>query len=384
MEKCNIEGVFHSDDYNEAQQDAYYTDKQETNTLLINPDSRGSGAYLKLISGGEKFLGEIDIAPQFKLAISLFYVHKKENFNGIKIIKLQYCKKHDWKITGFIKFNYVEREHLQQILSILTNISVDKKVNKSRIDLGNLEDISQITTLLENIDSLKIQKIAHALGQNPSLHQDIIALRHKRDVLKKFEEMLSQDLKEPEWQDFFQKNQWIFGYGLQYRFQGILQREAHISDSNLDGTGEVISDFLISDQRFVTFVEIKRPDTLLFKNKPNRNKAWGLTSDLFDAASQILQQKAEGEYKFKDRSLYDDKNNRVESKPYDSKAILLIGNLKKELESAANDVEKSVKLETFERFRRDSRNIEIITYDELYDRTKHIIASLDEKAELEQ
>ncbi len=109
----------------------------------------------------------------------------------------------------------------------------------------------------------------------------------------------------------------------------------------------------------------------------NRSKAWGLKSDLFDAVSQILQQKAEGEYKFKHQTLYDSNGKRVESKPYDSKAILLIGNLAKELENAANDYEKNIKLETFERFRRDSRNIEIITFDELYERTKCIVKTLE-------
>ena len=38
-----------------------------------------------------------------------------------------------------------------------------------------------------------------------------------------------------------------------------------------------------------------------------------------------------------------------------------------------SDKEKRVKLKTFELFRRDSRNVEIITYDELYERAKFIV-----------
>ena len=36
--------------------------------------------------------------------------------------------------------------------------------------------------------------------------------------------------EEKVWQSFFEKNEWIFGYGLDYRFQTILQRESHVSD----------------------------------------------------------------------------------------------------------------------------------------------------------
>lgn len=59
---------------------------------------------------------------------------------------------------------------------------------------------------------------------------------------------------------------------------------------------------------------------------------------------------------------------------YDPKCLLIIGNLTKEL-NCINDKEKMIKQKTFELFRRDSRNIEIITYDKLYDRAKFIITN---------
>jgi hypothetical protein len=38
-----------------------------------------------------------------------------------------------------------------------------------------------------------------------------------------------------------------------------------------------------------------------------------------------------------------------------------------------DDREKEMKLQTFELFRRDSRNVEILTYSELYDRADFIV-----------
>ena len=54
----------------------------------------------------------------------------------------------------------------------------------------------------------------------------------------------------------------------------------------------------------------------------------------------------------------------------DPKSILLIGS---NGQFSGTEKERTIKLRTFELFRRDSRNIEILTYDELYERAKFIV-----------
>ncbi|MGC2245351.1 MAG: hypothetical protein WA609_01995 [Terriglobales bacterium] len=45
---------------------------------------------------------------------------------------------------------------------------------------------------------------------------------NRQIALNTFEEQLNrQDWLEPEWQEFFWKNKWIFGYGLSYQFLGL-------------------------------------------------------------------------------------------------------------------------------------------------------------------
>jgi hypothetical protein len=44
-----------------------------------------------------------------------------------------------------------------------------------------------------------------------------------------------------------------------------------------------------------------------------------------------------------------------------------------QLKTCANDRERETKQRTFELFRRDSRSVEIMTYDELLERTKFIV-----------
>lgn len=172
------------------------------------------------------------------------------------------------------------------------------------------------------------------------------------------------------WQYFFEKNEWIFGYGLDYRFQGILQREFAASNSEADGSNVVFSDFLLGDKRFTTFVELKKSDTPIFGKDKNRSNCWRLSDDFIESVSQILEQKASGQLKL--ATLQHDKNGKeIKQKAYDSKVILIIGSWD-QIKNCI-DEEKQIKKRTVELFRRDSRNIEILTFDELYDRAKFIV-----------
>lgn len=174
------------------------------------------------------------------------------------------------------------------------------------------------------------------------------------------------------WHHFFKTNEWMFGYGLDYRFQGILQKEFHASDTSAAGKDGVISDYLLGDKRFTTFVELKLPSTELFGAIKNRSNSWKLSNKLIEAYSQILEQKASGQIKIEQtKELLDDFNHEITQRSYDSRTILIIGCW----DEIADDPKgiKSVKEKTFELFRRDSRNIDIITYDELYDRARFIV-----------
>ena len=181
-----------------------------------------------------------------------------------------------------------------------------------------------------------------------------------------------KDKKEEKvWQFFLEKNEWIFGYGLDYRFKTILQRESHVSDAELDGSNTVIADYLLGDKKFTTFVEIKKPSTPLFGTVKERSNSWRLSNEVVYSVSQILEQKASGLIKL-DKQQHDSSGNPIIQKAYDSKVILILGHWK-QLKESSSELESEIKKKTFDLFRNDSRNIEIITYDELYDRARFIV-----------
>ena len=180
---------------------------------------------------------------------------------------------------------------------------------------------------------------------------------------------VKKEWNEPQWQSFFESNTWIFGYGLDYRFLTILQREAAVSSSDLDGKNTVESDFLMGSTDFTVMVELKRPDTPLFENAQNRSRSWRLSKHLVDAVSQILAQKASWEIEAT-KTCYNSQGDPINQKTCDPKCILIVGNKN---QFSGSPREQDIKCRTFELFRRDSRNIEIITYDELYERANFIV-----------
>lgn len=179
------------------------------------------------------------------------------------------------------------------------------------------------------------------------------------------------------WQHFFRNNEWIFGYGLDYRFLGILQNKAHIANGDVAGRDGAISDSLLGCSKFTVLVEIKKPNTQLFtqlfENSKNRANSWKLSDDLIDSLSQILEQKASWQIKAEvnANNNFNDEGKLIQQKTLDPKSILIIGS---DSQFEGTEKIKQIKLRTFELFRRDSRNIEILTYDELYERAKFIVS----------
>ena len=304
-----------------------------------------------------------------------------EKNNGIYVLTIQkYTKK-----TGVpheISFSFIGKEirELKEFIDSIVLLSF-KDDGKSRIEESDLLRIKEIFS--KNPDVQLIEEVL----KNQITDKDVVALGYRKFQLEIFKKLLYENYMptykqavigkpttkdELAWQYFFNKNKWIFGYGLDYRFQGILQKEFHSSYSEADGSNEVIADFLLGDKKFTTFVELKKPDTPLFGNSKNRSNSWKLSDDLIDAVSQILEQKASGQIKLENHTLYDDNGNEIKQKAYDSKTVLIIGTWG-QLNKINVDLEKKIKEKTFELFRRDSRNIEIITFDELYERARYIV-----------
>lgn len=344
--------------------------------------------YVSKVINSEKILGEVKEKGVLQLRITdsgkqEILAKVLEVNNKIYVLTLQRYTKESGS-PHKIHFSFVGNEILELrdfIDSIILLNFPDE--HKTKVESADLLKIKKIFS--ENPDISLIEQVL----KNNVTDKDIVALGYRKSQLDIFRKLLQENYlteykkevikntqikDESAFQYFFNKNPWIFGYSLDYRFMGILQKEFSASGTEADGSGQVNGDFLIGDEKFTTFVELKKPDTPLFKNSTIRSGVWKLSTDLMEAKSQILEQKASGQIKIEKETIHNSDGKEIKQKSYDSKVILIIGSWDQVKDDV--DLVKQTKIKTFELFRRDSRNIEIITYDELYERAKFITESI--------
>lgn len=322
----------------------------------------------------------IRFAPRTMLKV--IYIKDQEDIEGFEIIKLvNEVEKERVKLS---KFNFAQ---LKEFLRFISEIDL-KGITARRLKILDdqeldADSIRSVKTLLSKEGGADL--VETLINEGIISSKDIVNTSFRKRGLQIFKKLkdnpnywkiyadengIKKHSEEKVWQYFFEKNQWIFGYGLDYKYQEILQREVHLSDAELDGSNTVIGDYLLGDNFFTTFIELKKPTTTFFGNKGNRSNSWKLSNELIESVSQILEHKASGLIRL-DKQQYIN-GEPVKQKAYDSKVILIIGDWK-ELDKTESSLEKEIKKKTFELFRRDSRNVEILTFDELYERA-HFIA----------
>jgi len=193
----------------------------------------------------------------------------------------------------------------------------------------------------------------------------------RQAALAEFETMLGQDLPEAQWQTFLDANQWIFGYGLRYQILRPVTGQPQYGGTNVFGLGAQRGDNLMAtegDLHFTVLVEIKKPQTRLTSDRRYRNGAWLLGGELLGAVSQM-----QANCQTWGRRALDHDNRdleREECYTREPKGILVIGSLQ---ELRGDDGNADVKRSTFESFRRNLHNPEIITFDELLARARFIV-----------
>jgi len=244
----------------------------------------------------------------------------------------------------------------------------------SKINEPNVTD-ENVLNYLENNPTL-INKIV----ENDLTENDVVSIGYRKKQLEIFERMLeNNDLKESDWQKFFEKNNWIFGYGLSYVFSTNLDNkklEQVVSGFDFNNDGKRV-DGLLKTAGFINslcFVEIKTHKTPLLKNE-YRVGCWNITDEFSGAVTQIQNTIYLANKTIQDSVRLKDKEGYFSGEEifnFNPKAYLIIGKLD---EFTKNQEVHHNKYRSFELFRKNVNSPEIITFDELYERAKFIVDS---------
>jgi len=182
--------------------------------------------------------------------------------------------------------------------------------------------------------------------------------------------------EEPVWHHFLKTNDWIIGLNVDIKFIRDLFSEQKVGEEDSKGRGNPTVDFL-GVSYFTTLIELKTSKTPIFKkDKSNRARSntWDFSNDFIEAYSQTLAQRTDLHY---NKQIVDEQGEILDTQKHrilDPKSVLIIGNRNVEFPHVRS-TNLNTKSDCFERFRRDKRNVEIVTFDEIFERAFHIVYS---------
>jgi hypothetical protein len=152
--------------------------------------------------------------------------------------------------------------------------------------------------------------------------------------------------------------------------------QASVGGRKLSGDGEKITDFFVKNSltNNTAIFEIKTPRTAILNKTPFRDGVFTPSTDLSGSINQALDQK----YQFQKQIAQIKDNTRLyDIESYTVHCCLVIGRT-----PDGNDQTKS-----FELFRRNSRDVEIVTFDELLGKLKQLstfLRAADESTESQE
>uniref|UniRef100_B0SW48 Shedu protein SduA C-terminal domain-containing protein n=1 Tax=Caulobacter sp. (strain K31) TaxID=366602 RepID=B0SW48_CAUSK len=308
-----------------------------------------------------------------------------QDANEIKRLTLQTFKARPGFTQSFVKEEFTFRgDEFERLLGFLNQIKFVDLTNEENFQIEDISKKAGPKAVIDASDRGIIDAIQGLSGnqragllrnlQGSLTSDEINTLLGRKEGLAEFEQQLSSgNWSEASWQDFFEREQWVFGYGLDYRIMRHFDREMVVGGAGTDNQNKPTVDFLTTFTDYTVLVEIKKPATPIFKRRAGgRAGTWDFSSEFMSAVSQILEQKAEWLAFSQQGDHYNkDGTERLEARTRSPKAILVIGS-RAEFDPVHGVRDARVKQDTFELFRRETRSIDIITFDELVDRARFI------------
>jgi len=323
-----------------------------------------------------------------------------EDTRGISTLSIQkYTIKSGSPHNTYFTFTGNEIEILFNFIRNIALIPITDKGN-AKLDDKFVQEI-----VLTKEQALKLiheePELLKELIDNQISKSDIVNLGFRKSQLEKYSEYIEDDDKfenarinlgdnkttEDVWQAYFQKNTWVFGYGLNYIFNTPLdgkKLEQVVKGNDVFDSGKRVDAFL-KTQGIISslcFVEIKTHKKNLLQPVKDayRAESWAISKELSGAIAQVQRTVQVSLRNIKTKTQVKTKHGEITGEElflYEPKSYLIIGSLSEfEGEHGINED----KFSSFEMFRRNIKNPEIITFDELYSRAKYIVEANEEKA----
>ncbi len=258
----------------------------------------------------------------------------------------------------------------------------DKHVADKLMDISKIVEASwlQEKDIKQLSDSIIFESRKNALNIFKNMLDNVenhLGISYIEEYKK--DNWLKQKWEEIAWHHFLSNNQWIIWLNLNLKFISNFIDEGDVWVKDICWKWSPKVD-IIGYSDYTVLVELKTANKCIFtdtkKPKTGRTNTWSFSDDFIDGISQCLAQKSEHDKERKEiKREWDDWRKEVlrEIRTIDTECIFIIWNKEKELPLKSTYDENDIKRDTFKRYRENSKNITIITFDELYERAKNIL-----------
>ncbi|MFD8802990.1 Shedu anti-phage system protein SduA domain-containing protein [Streptomyces atroolivaceus] len=255
-----------------------------------------------------------------------------------------------------------------------------------------VDDEAELARLLAGQErATLLEAVKNVIGGGLT-EEDIRLISNRKAQLQRFDRLLTdQEYFEQErksaagpeavWQKLFEENPWIFGYGLNLVACEPLnggKLERFTTGANIFTGAGKRSDAVMRSKGFISSLllcEIKTHLTPLLAATPYRlPDVYQVSKEVVGAVAQVQKtaHKALRQVAGELHRLYEDSGapTDIEVATVRPKQVLVIGNLRQLTEHNAGNPEK---IASFEQYRRSVQDVEVITFDELYERACFIV-----------
>ncbi len=294
---------------------------------------------------GKLFLNADNLNRAYPRIDSLLKKHKAESDKLVSEILSNYFPKN---------FKVVPRKYIKDSLAQFIEVNVTEAADLSDKDTIALFDVASKISKENFLDSkINVLKTRNKIDEV-----------YLEEVISQFDKLLSlkNNTKnlENKWQKFFTDYNWIFSQLFSFPVL-IFKDQAYAGGKNIDNKGSNIADFIYRNNltNNIAFIEIKTHKTDIFIKKPYRgNDVFAASKDMSGGINQALAQREKFQ---KDFHTIKGNSQEKDFETYNSKCVVVIGNL--------NDLTVEEK-RSFELMRSNSRDVDIVTFDEVLEKIK--------------
>lgn len=282
-------------------------------------------------------------------------------------------------------------EEIDNLIEFLNNIHLVQLNSRGRVNVTD-EEIKSLVVSNNQAKRLihENREIFTEILKSEVTKEDVVAVGYRKKQLDVYRQLLGSDeyfsklrekyntTAEGLWQKYFEKNPWVFGYGLGYIFLSNLddkKLEQVVKGHNVGSYGKRV-DALMKTRGIISnlcFVEIKTHKTMLLEKTAYRSGCFAPSKELAGAVSQVQGTVADAVATLTSKISMTDNDGSLTGEDifnYQPKSYLVIGDLS---EFTNEHGVNSEKYRSFELYRKNTTNPEIITFDELHERSKYIV-----------